>query len=439
MRDLVVLLIFFGVLPYALVRPAWGVLLWTWVGLMNPHRLGWGIAYDFPFAMVAGGATLFAMLVSRERHRFPLSAPVVILLLFIAWFCITTVLAIDRSISIPALERTLKIELIILVSLYVLQGRDRIQALVWVSTFSIAFFGIKGGVYTLVGGGRGMVLGPPNSAIEGNTEIALALTMTVPLLRYLQLQAKSRAVRWGLGAAMVLCAFSILGSYSRGAFLAIAAMLFWFWLKNRNKGWLALLIIVSALPALQFMPDAWHARMSTIGEYQADTSAMGRVNAWRFALNLAADHPIFGGGFRCFTPENFLVWAPVATDFHDAHSIWFEVLAEHGYVGLTLYVLLGCATWLSASRVISLAKQHAGLDWAADLVRMVQVSLVGFWVGGSFLGLAYWDYPYVLMAMVVLVRATVERQIAQGAGALGEQAPPVTLAPGEFGATRSNA
>jgi hypothetical protein len=41
---------------------------------------------------------------------------------------------------------------------------------------------------------------------------------------------------------------------------------------------------------------------------------------------------------------------------------------------------------------------------------MIQVSLVGYMVGGSFLGLAYWDLPYTLAAIVLLMRRLVEEE-----------------------------
>ncbi len=81
--------------------------------------------------------------------------------------------------------------------------------------------------------------------------------------------------------------------------------------------------------------------MWTIRDYQEDSSSMGRINAWHFAANLAADRPVVGGGFQVFTPELFQKYAPNPTDFHDAHSIYFESLAEQGYVGLALFVLIG--------------------------------------------------------------------------------------------------
>ena len=50
------------------------------------------------------------------------------------------------------------------------------------------------------------------------------------------------------------------------------------------------------------------------------------------------------------------------------------------------------------------------LHWAGDLAAMIQVSLIGFWVGGSFLSFAYWDYPMVLVALLVAMRAVLDCQ-----------------------------
>ena len=39
MRDIAVTAVVFGLLPFILWRPHIGILVWTWLGLMNPHRL----------------------------------------------------------------------------------------------------------------------------------------------------------------------------------------------------------------------------------------------------------------------------------------------------------------------------------------------------------------------------------------------------------------
>jgi probable O-glycosylation ligase (exosortase A-associated) len=149
--------------------------------------------------------------------------------------------------------------------------------------------------------------------------------------------------------------------------------------------------------------------MSTIKDYKQDQSALGRINAWGFAINMAAERPLVGGGFRAFTPELFLKYAPEPTNFHDAHSIYFEVLGEQGYVGLLLYLSMALIAFRTCGRIRGKVAGRTDLAWAGELTSMVQVSLVGFAVGGAFLGLAYFDLPYSLMAIIALTNSVVDR------------------------------
>ena len=77
--------------------------------------------------------------------------------------------------------------------------------------------------------------------------------------------------------------------------------------------------------------------MESIKNYKQDTSATRRIDAWTFAINFAEDHPILGGGFEGFSEEQFSLYAPGAEVFTGAHSIYFEVLGEHGYVRTVFY------------------------------------------------------------------------------------------------------
>lgn len=411
MRDLLLFLVVFGLLPFVFSRPWLGVLLWTWIGIMNPHRLGWGYAFNFPFALIIAIVTLLAIFFSRDKKVFPLAPEIALLLLFIVWMTLGTPFALYPDLAWPQWEKVLKILGFLLVTLMVMHDRRRIELLLWVSTLSVAFFGAKGGIYTILHGGEGMVLGPPGSFIEGNTEIGLAIVIAIPLMRYLQLISRRAWVRWALGASMVLSVMAVVGTYSRGAFLAIAAMGFFLWLKSRQKIVTGMLLLTLVAFVLYFMPGQWDARMATIENYQTDSSAMGRINAWQMAFNLALDRPFFGGGFETFQPEAFLRWAPIPYDVHDAHSIWFEVLGEHGFVGLILYLLMWFLSWRTASTIIRLSKGKTELKWANDLAKLIQVALVGFWAGGSFLGLAYWDYPYILLVVLVLAQRLVRMEL----------------------------
>ena len=108
-------------------------------------------------------------------------------------------------------------------------------------------------------------------------------------------------------------------------------------------------------------------------------------------------------------PSSRTIYAPVPEDVHDAHSIYFEVLGEHGFVGLALYLALGWFAWRSCTQVRREAKSRPGGLWLADLVRMLQVSLVGYASSGAFLGLAYFDLYYHLVALVVLAKVQSKR------------------------------
>jgi probable O-glycosylation ligase (exosortase A-associated) len=256
-----------------------------------------------------------------------------------------------------------------------------------------------------------MVLGPDGGFISGNTEIALALTVTLPLMHWLQQQTHRKWLRLTAAVAMVLIGISVLGSYSRGGLLALVAMGVFLWLKSRRKAGLGIALVLFVVILANVMPDAWYDKMHTIDTYQEDSSAMGRIGAWQFARSLAFDRPIGGGGFDTFQPDAYAKYAPEARPL-DPHSIWFQVLAEQGFVGLGLFILFWLLSWRTGSQVIRRVNGHPELYWARDLASMIHASFIGFWVGGTFLGLAYWDYPYILAITLVLTKVVVEKKTA---------------------------
>ena len=406
MRDLLLLGILVSALPFAVMYTWVGVLLWNWISLMNPHKLAFGFAFDAPFAAAAAGATLLSLFIGRDKLRMPTDPPVIALFLFVVWMCITTALAIDPAGSVDQLSKVLKIQLMTGVAFAAIQSRKHIELFIWVAVMSIGFYGTKGGVFTLLSGGSQRVWGPPGTFIEDNNELAVALVMTIPLIYYLR-QVSSRAVvRHALLAMMLLCSISALGSQSRGALLAMSAMAAVLWLRTRRKLLAGITIAVLAASMVAFMPESWHERMSTIQTYEADSSASERLEAWKMAFNLANDRPI-GGGFNIYTPQNYAKYNPNSRLPQAAHSIYFSVLGEHGWVGLFLYLLLGVLSWRVASRIRRETIGLAQAAWAHHLAGMCQVALIGFAVGGAFLSLAYFDFTYNLIVILVATRCWV--------------------------------
>jgi probable O-glycosylation ligase (exosortase A-associated) len=411
MRDVLITLMVLGSLPYIFKKPWFGMVMWIWISVMNPHSQGWGFARTYPFAAIIAVATLGSMLVSKDKKTLPMTPVTVVFLLFAMWMSVSAVFAIHADRVADQWIKVYKIMGMTLVVLMLLTGRKQIEWMIWTVVVSIGFYGVKGGIFTIQTGGNYRVWGPENTFIDGNNEVALAFVMVIPLMLFLRTLIPNKWGRRAMIAAMLLCALAALGSYSRGAALAIGAMAFFLWLKSREKLTLGLLMAVAVPLLLVFMPSQWHDRIDTIDNYQQDGSAMGRINAWWMAYNLAKDRPLVGGGFQIYDDVVFQLYAPNPADIHAAHSIYFQTLGEHGFVGLFLYLLLGVLTWRTGSWIVRHARPHAQLRWAADLATMVQVSLLGFAVGGAFLSLVYFDVPYYLMAGLVATRLVVEAEL----------------------------
>jgi probable O-glycosylation ligase (exosortase A-associated) len=415
MRDILVTFIVFASLPLILKNPVNGALMWIWISVMNPHTQGWGFATTFPFAFIIAIVTIFSIATSRMPKTLPLSGITVTLLALVLWMNVTTLFSIFPAPSYVQWTKVMKIMLMSLVVLMLIRSRQDVHRMIWVLVVSLGFYGIKGGIFTVNNGGNYLVWGPEGTFIGGNNEIALALIIAIPLMRYLQLSSQNRWVRHGMTVTMLLSALAALGSYSRGALLAIAAMLMLMWFKSSKKLMGGILLMLMAPLALLLMPERWAERMDSITRYQADDSAMGRINAWYMAYNLAKDR-FFGGGFEIADPAVFYLYAPNPNAVHAAHSIYFQALGEHGFVGLGLYLLLGVLTWRSAAWTVRHSRDDPELKWANDLAKMIQASLIGFAVGGAFLSLLYFDVPYYLMAAVVALRMLVaQRQAAPAA------------------------
>jgi len=401
MRDLFVTGVIFSLLPFIFKRPWIGILVWSWLAYMNPHRLTWGFAYDFPFSMVVGLVTIAAFLFSKEKKEMVWTRETGLLLIFLGWILITTLFALYPQFAWEQWDKVWKIQLMIFLTVLLINDRYKLHWLVWVIALSLGFYGIKGGIFTIVNGGVYRVQGPGGTFIAGNNEMALALVMVIPLIRYLHLQAKRQWLRTGLATAMVLTGVAAIGSQSRGGLVALVAMGVFLWLKSRNKIVTGFYMVIAVAIMASVMPQEWYDRMNTIKNYQQDESALGRINAWHTAFNVAKDR-ITGGGFDMFQGPTFRQYAPEPYRVHDVHSIYFEQLGEQGFIGLGIFILLGLFTWLRAQQVIRACKKDPERKWAADLAAMIQVSFVGYAAGGAFLGLSYFDLPYHLMIIVVL-------------------------------------
>src|SRR5438477_1392823 len=243
MRDFLVVMIVLGSVPLIIVRPQIGILMWFWLSMMNPHKWAWGYAQVFRVALVAGIATLLAWLISQEPKLPPRSSIVYTLAAFTFWVSLAALFAIHPEVAIPKWEEIIKILLMTFVTMCIVQSRERIEQLVWVVAVSIGIYGVKGGLFSIATGGHYKVWGPDDTFIADNNSLALALIVILPLLQHLRTTATIRWVKLGLLGSMGLTIISILGSYSRGAFLGLGVTLGFLVLRSRRALVTALVLV----------------------------------------------------------------------------------------------------------------------------------------------------------------------------------------------------
>ncbi len=413
MRDLAFAAVMLGLLPLAAARPFVGVLLWCWVSFMNPHREVWGFATQIPWAAIIFGVTVLGCVLAREPRSWRLNVVTGLAVALMGAITITSLTGLAPAELVwSKWSLTFKALLGLLVTALLLTDRWRIHGLVWVIVLSIGYYSVKGGVFTLTTAGDYRVYGPADSMIADNNHAAVAFLIILPLMNYLRLHSAHRLVRIGLAVAMALTLFSVVGSYSRGALLALMAVSAVLWWRSQRKVIGAIVLGVALTGALGFMPASWWDRMNSISTYEEDASATDRLRLWGAAWKLAIDRPLVGSGFR--GPYTRAVMDRVAPDV-DAraiHSVWFEFLAEHGFPAFAIWLgmLLGGA--FHTVRLARLARGRPDLRWAYDLARMSQVAIVAYCVGGTFLSLSYWDVFWT-----VLVIAPAAHAVARGIAA----------------------
>ena len=421
---------FVASLPFIFVSPFNGVLVWYVFSLGNFHTLIWGGPFAaLNYAYVIAVLTCLSWLFSRaERKQLPITPLVVLTLLFSIWITFTSWFALAPGEDVWNKWITVqKILFMCLVGYALTTTRERLNQLIWAVVLTIGLWGVKGALSSILHGGS-EIHGPDGGMLADNNDFGLGLIVMLPLVFYQRHLATNRHVRRGLMLMGFLVTLAVFFTYSRGALVGVCAMGAVFWLRSRAKFATALLIAVLAVSIYSVAPEQWFKRMGTIETYQDDGSAMSRIHLWQVSLRIAELHPITGGGFRVtFSPtvtNNMLRGTDLGrlTKPRAAHSIYFDALSEHGWVGLSLFLMILGYSWVNCAWLTRHSRNRPDLAWANLLGRMGQAVLVGYATAGAFASQAYLDEYWCIIFIFEAARRLLAKQIAP-AGALAAVGP----------------
>jgi putative inorganic carbon (HCO3(-)) transporter len=409
LRDIVLIVVILGSLPFALLKPYVGIYLWYWVGFMNPHRYTYSFMYFFPVAQAVGGATILGSFFVKRRAPLFRSPEIAVLLVLVALFTFNTLFALFAT-AWHEWEKVMKVLLMTFFTVVLIDQRSKLRMLLMVVVVSIGFVAAKGAIWGVLTGAQYRLWGPPGSTLEDNNAMGLALNMIVPLALFLantERRIWTRLLFYGLFLSSV---FGVFLTYSRGALLGLAAIIGMLLYQARRNVAVIIAFTCLFLVILAFIPSRWFERMQTIETFEEDESAMSRLQTWEFAWDLALQRPVTGGGFEGFraNPTN-----------QNPHSIYFGMLGEQGFVALGLFLLLLAMCYRNLGRFKRLSMRQPGLRWYGECATMIRISLVGYAVSGAFLNLQYFDLFYLEVAMTAILRNLLTAEVAASAPAEG--------------------
>lgn len=419
MRDLLFVAIFLPMPIICLLRPWLGLLIWAWFNFSYPNSSLWGFASTIPANMIVTLCTLTGWLLARDEPKLPVVDRNNLLF---AGFSLITAISMMASLSpdysaIKTIEYT-SIFLFIFLLSTMLRTTERIHAFVWIVAFSIGYYAVRCSAFFIVSGGSYRAEGPTYTQLNDNNHLAVALLLAIPLLNYLRLHSRQHWVRFCVFIVMISSALAVISTFSRGGFIGLVAMLGYFWWKSGRKVSHLILIVGGLTLATTLASEAWVERMETIDSaHEEDESFIGRLEAWEVYWKAALDRPFTGSGPKALEdPEvNIQYRDTISADGKAiaAHSIYFQLMGEEGFIALGLYLALLYTAWANGGWVARRTRDRPELAWAHDLGQMAQCSVVAFAITAAALSLAYFDLLFSLLVMTAALRRLVKVEIAE--------------------------
>ena len=418
MLDLAFLAFIGFVLALGLKRPFLWVLLYVYIDILAPQRIGYALITSLPLSMIAFAAAFGGWLVldRKEGARFTLRQGLMaLLLLYCLWSTGNADFPEDAQTKWEWVWKALLFAIFLPLTV---TTRARIEGLALVLLLSVATIVIGTGMKTVLGGGGYQNLKffvNDNSGIYESSTLATVAIGLIPMLWWFVKHGTIFRSHWlvtGFAVALTFaCLLVPVGTEARTGLLCIAALggLMLRYTKRR------ILFIAGAgvmgLTALPFLPQSYYDRMSTITQPGGDESASTRVAVWQWTLDYVADKP-FGGGFDAYRGNRFayvmpitqtngnttiITYQPVEDRGRAYHSSFFEMLGEQGWPGLILWLALhavGLWQMEMIQRRWRTAKDEA-TRWIAPFAAALQMSALIYLVGATFQGIAY--QPVMLM------------------------------------------
>jgi probable O-glycosylation ligase (exosortase A-associated) len=418
MLDLVFLAFIGYVLVLGLRRPFLWVLLYVYIDILAPQRIGYSAIASLPVSLIAFAAAFggWVALDGKEGARFTLRQGLMALLLV---YCFWTTGHADFPVEAATKWDWVWKALLFAIFLpLTLTTRARIEGLALSLLLTVAMIVIATGLKVVTGGGGYGELNffvDDNSGIYESSTLATVAIGLIPMLWWFVKHGTIFPRHWTVTVFATALTFAALlvpiGTEARTGLLCIAALAVLMLRYTKQRFLFITGAGVLGLTALPFLPQSYYERMSTLAQPSGDESASTRIAVWEWTIDYVAQKPL-GGGFDAFRGNKFNYVMPVKTTDRNTttvtyqpvedkgrayHSSFFEMLGEQGWPGLIIWISLHLIGLWQMERIQRRWKnvEAEAERWISPLAAALQMGALIYLVGATFQGIAY--QPVMLM------------------------------------------
>jgi O-antigen ligase len=303
---------------------------------------------------------------------------------------------------------------------WLLVRRSTLRSVTWAWLLIMGYVAVFG----ITHGGRG-----PGAMLGDENDLALGCATAFPFAFY-GFERFSGWRRWLSGAIGGLLVVAVVTSFSRGGFVALIVVAAYCWLASGHKLRSLLAVALAAVLLMIVAPtkgrtgESYAERLSSMFDTDSGT-AEGRRFLWATARNMWKAHPILGVGGGNFpflvgqyqAEAGFDSSAYRETDWSGTvtHSLYFQILAEQGSVGVVILSYILWAHFRTIRRLRRLASQpRAAFDVRYDVELYggaLAGAVAGYCAAGAFLSVAYYPYLWYFSAMAVALEHAILREV----------------------------
>jgi probable O-glycosylation ligase (exosortase A-associated) len=229
-----------------------------------------------------------------------------------------------------------------------------------------------------------------------NNGAALMLCLGVPLA-YFAWEFTEQWYRWTFLLIIPVIIHAVLGTYSRGAMIAmLGATPFLFLFSRKRKTLLCIFAVVAAL--MPFMAGKEiQDRFFSIEKREMDDSFNSRQISWAIAMDIATENPIFGVGIRNSGAEMKNRGADMEN--RTIHSQYLQVAADSGWCALAVFLGMVLATFWCIFRASVRLWHRTDFESrrAKSMLGGITCSLISYLIGALALSLEVFEIAYLLL------------------------------------------